>query len=73
MRRRRVAVSVLPLRAIRPSGVSVYDKTGKLIQTIPVPEAPANMCFGGKDMQTLFITARTGFYSVRMAVKGVGA
>jgi gluconolactonase len=50
----------------------VYDKTGQMIQKIETPEAPANMCFGGKDMKTLFITARTGFYAVRMAVNGVG-
>lgn len=53
--------------------VQVFDKTGKKLEEIQVPEAPANMCFGGKDMQTLFITARTGFYSVRTQVKGCGA
>lgn len=52
--------------------MQVFDKTGKKIQDITVPEAPANVCFGGRDMQTLFITARTGLYSVRMRVKGVG-
>lgn len=52
--------------------VQVFDKTGKKIQDITVPENPANVCFGGKDMQTLFITARTGFYSIRMKVKGAG-
>lgn len=53
------------------AGVSVFDKTGKKIQTIEVPEQPANVCFGGKDRKTLFITARTGLYSVRMRTKGV--
>ncbi|HWB17416.1 MAG TPA: SMP-30/gluconolactonase/LRE family protein [Vicinamibacterales bacterium] len=52
--------------------VQVYDKTGKHIESIPVPEVPSNMCFGGKDMKTLFITARTGFYAVKTRVKGVG-
>lgn len=52
--------------------VQVFDKTGKKIEDITVPEGPANVCFGGKDMQTLFITARTGFYAVRMQVKGAG-
>jgi gluconolactonase len=52
--------------------VQVYDKTGQHLESIPVPEVPSNMCFGGSDMQTLFITARTGFYSVRTRVKGVG-
>jgi gluconolactonase len=51
-------------------GVSIYSPQGKLLQTIDVPEAPANMCFGGPDRKTLFITARTSLYSVRMNVRG---
>ncbi len=51
--------------------VSVYDSGGKKIETIEVPERPANVCFGGKDKRTLFITARTSLYSVRMRVKGL--
>ena len=55
----------------RPSGVTVVDtKTGKQIGFIPVPEGPANMCFAGKDRQTLYITARTGFYCIPTNVKG---
>ena len=51
--------------------VVVYNKKGEKIETIEVPEGPANVCFGGKDKQTLFITARTSLYSVRMRVKGI--
>jgi gluconolactonase len=36
-----------------------------------VPEGPANLCFGGDDFKTLFITARTSLYSVRMVIPGV--
>ncbi|HEV3440239.1 MAG TPA: SMP-30/gluconolactonase/LRE family protein [Gemmata sp.] len=50
--------------------VTVYDKTGKKILQINVPEGTTNVCFGGKDMKTLFITAGTGFYSIAMRVKG---
>jgi len=53
------------------SAVLVYNKKGEKIETIEVPEGPANVCFGGKDKRTLFITAQTSFYSVRMRVKGV--
>jgi gluconolactonase len=53
------------------NGVQVYNKKGEKIETIAVPEGPANVCFGGKDRQTLFITARTSLYSVRMRVKGI--
>jgi len=48
--------------------VAVYNKNGEKIETIKVPEQPSNVCFGGKDKRTLFITARTSLYSVRMRV-----
>lgn len=52
-------------------GVIVYDKNGTKIEQIDVPESgAANVCFGGKEMKTLFITARKGLYSVQMRVKG---
>jgi gluconolactonase len=50
--------------------VSIYDKTGKKIATIDVPENATNVCFGGKDNTTLFITAGTSLYSIKMKVKG---
>ena len=50
--------------------VHVYSPDGKNLATIEVPEAPANVCFGGKDRRTLFITARKGLYSLRMSVRG---
>ena len=49
--------------------VAVYNSKGEKIETINVPEQPANVCFGGKDKQTLFITARTSLYSIKMCVK----
>jgi gluconolactonase len=52
------------------NAVLVYNKNGERIETIRVPEGPANVCFGGKDRQTLFITARTSLYSIKMRVKG---
>ena len=55
-------------------GVSVFDSTGKKIEHIPVSEPwTANVCFGGKDRQTLFITASKGFYGLKMRVKGGGS
>jgi len=50
--------------------VAVYDKEGKKIEEIKVPEQPANVTFGGPDRKTLFITARTSLYSIAMRVKG---
>jgi gluconolactonase len=55
-------------------GVTVFDKNGKQIEHIAVNEPwTANVCFGGKDRQTLFITASKSFYGIRMRVKGVGS
>ena len=52
--------------------VKVYDPRGKKIADIEFPEKPSNVCFGGKDGKTLFVTARTGFYSLKMKVAGAG-
>jgi gluconolactonase len=53
-------------------GVTVFNPQGEQIEQIPVEAGwTANVCFGGKDMQTLFITASQYLYSLRMNVKGV--
>jgi gluconolactonase len=55
-------------------GVTVFDRAGKQAAHIDVPEPwTANVCFGGKDRKTLFITAGTGLYALKMRVKGVGS
>ncbi len=55
-------------------GVTVFDRSGKQIEHIDVQEAwTANVCFGGRDRHTLFITASRGLYALRMRVKGVGS
>jgi gluconolactonase len=55
-------------------GVTVIDRTGKLVENIPVPEGwTANVCFGGRDKKTLFITASKGLYSIRTRTHGVGS
>jgi gluconolactonase len=54
------------------NGVTVYDTAGMKIAHIAVPEAwTANLCFGGRDKKTLFITASEGLYTIRMRVRGV--
>jgi gluconolactonase len=53
-------------------GVSVFASSGKKIEQIPVPEGwTANVCFGGKDRQMLFITASKSLYGLRLKVHGV--
>ena len=55
-------------------GVSVFSPEGKKIEQIDVPEGwTANVCFGGKDQSTLFITASKGFYGIQTLVKGAGS
>jgi gluconolactonase len=48
----------------------VYSPEGKLLHTIEVSEKPSNCAFGDADLGTLFITARTSVYAVRLGVKG---
>ncbi|MDR2755248.1 MAG: SMP-30/gluconolactonase/LRE family protein [Planctomycetaceae bacterium] len=50
--------------------IYVFDPNGQEIQRIKVPEVPANICFGGKDRKTLYITARKGLYRLAMNVHG---
>ncbi|WP_339917932.1 SMP-30/gluconolactonase/LRE family protein [Yeosuana marina] len=49
----------------------VYSPEGELIKDIEFPEKPANVCFGGKKRNILFVTARKGIYTLKMKVKGV--
>jgi gluconolactonase len=52
-------------------GVTVFDKSGKKLTNIPVSEPwTANVTFGGKDRDLLFITASKKVFGVKMRVKG---
>lgn len=48
----------------------VYSPQAQLIGHIELPETPSNLAFGDGDMETLFITARSTLYRVRIGVKG---
>lgn len=53
-------------------GVTVFNKKGVKIAHIPVTARwTANVCFGGSDKSTLFITAMDGLYTLDMNVKGL--
>lgn len=53
-------------------GVTVFDKTGEKIAHFPIHKGwTANLCFGGKNNDLLFITAETAVYGLKMKVKGV--
>jgi len=48
----------------------VYDPTGKPLYDIKLGETPANCAWGDADFQSLYITAQTSVYRVRLDVKG---
>ncbi len=53
-----------------PGGISVIDPTGKRYGIIGCPEVPSNLAWGDSDYKTLYITARTGVYRVRVKTGG---
>jgi hypothetical protein len=44
--------------------ILVYDSNGELTREIEVPERPSSIAIGGKEGNTLFISARSSLYSV---------
>lgn len=52
------------------TGVYVFSPAGKLLQFIRTPETACNCTFGGPDLKSLYITAETSVYRIRMAKKG---
>jgi gluconolactonase len=52
-------------------GVRIFAPDGKTISTIPVPEAPTNCTFGGKNMKTLYISAGKNIYSIELNTIGI--
>jgi gluconolactonase len=51
-------------------GIQVISPEGQVAEVIEVPEVPSNVTFGGPDLQTLYITARTSVYRVATHRKG---
>jgi gluconolactonase len=66
-----MTIDVMGNMYLTGTGVSIFDKNGIFIGTIPVPENwTANVCFGGEDMKSLFITASKSIYRIRTLIKG---
>ncbi|MEK7407129.1 MAG: SMP-30/gluconolactonase/LRE family protein, partial [Acidobacteriota bacterium] len=55
---------------VTAKGLAVYSAQGKHLTTIEIAETPANCAFGDPDFQTLYVTARTSVYRIRLDVKG---
>ena len=54
-----------------PGGCWVFDPEGNHLGTIRLPEIPANCAWGGEDNRTMFFTARTSVYTLRMKIPGI--
>ena len=54
-----------------PGGVWVFSPEGKHLGTIRLEELPANVAWGDSDGRTLYMTARTGLYRIRLKIQGV--
>ena len=54
-----------------PGGFWIMSPEGKHLGTVKTPELPANMAFGDGDAKTLYLTARTGLYRIRLKVAGL--
>ncbi|MES2307901.1 MAG: SMP-30/gluconolactonase/LRE family protein [Verrucomicrobiota bacterium] len=52
------------------NGIQIFDPKGTFIGTIPVDEPPSNLCFGGQDRKTLFVTAKTSLYMIQLLSRG---
>lgn len=54
-----------------PGRVLIFSPKGKHLGTIPVPEVTANLNWGDADGKTLYITAETGLYRIRLSIPGL--
>jgi gluconolactonase len=58
------------LTDMRQRDLVIYSPEGKELERIKTPKTPSNVCFGGTEFKTLFLTVVDGFYSIEMTVKG---
>jgi gluconolactonase len=52
-------------------GITVFNPQGEKIEHIAIPASTANVCFGGKNRDILFITASKAVYTLKMNVRGI--
>ncbi len=50
--------------------IFVYSPDGKQINRIEVPEPPSNLAFGDADLETIYVTARTSLFRLRIVTPG---
>ncbi len=54
-----------------PGGIWILSPGGKHLGTLMTPETPANCHWGDRDARTLYITARTSLYRIRLNLSGI--
>lgn len=59
------------LYASGPGGIWIISPDGKPLGTIKAPKLPANFAWGDEDGKTLYLTARTALYKMRLKIAGV--
>jgi gluconolactonase len=55
-----------------PGGVWIFSPEGKHLGTIRVPEVVGNLAWGDADGKSLYITASTSVYRIRLKIAGAG-
>ena len=48
----------------------MFSPAGEHVETIALPDRPANLAFGGPDGRTLYVTARSSVYKVTVRFPG---
>jgi gluconolactonase len=54
-----------------PGGIWVLSPEGKHLGTLRVPEDPHNLAWGDEDGRTLYVTALTSIYRIRLEIPGI--
>jgi gluconolactonase len=55
-----------------PGGLWIVSSEGKHLGTVAGPEHPHNLAWGDADGRTLYLTAQTGLYRMRLGIPGAG-
>jgi gluconolactonase len=54
-----------------PGGIWILSPEGKPLGRIEPPEHDANFAWGDADSRTLYLTASTGLYRIRLSIAGI--
>jgi len=57
--------------ACGPRGIWVISPTGECLGVLRLPEAPHNLSWGDGDGRTLYVTALTSVYRIRLRIPGI--